>query len=91
VKKALLLSFLSLCIVQFHMHAVAADTVRPSAGSILYSEDGHRLGPVYKVTDDGAAELIIDNKLVIIPATSLALLDGKLTTHLSKSEVYKLK
>jgi hypothetical protein len=46
---------------------------------------------VYRVTGDGSAQLIVDGKLVTVPASTLSVVDGKLTTSLSKSEVRKLK
>jgi len=68
--------------------ATAAST--PTEGALLFSEDGHRLGAVYKVTDDGSAELIYEGKLVSIPAGTLSDVNGKLTTQLTKMQVYDL-
>jgi hypothetical protein len=69
--------------------AVAADVA--SEGKMLVSANGSRLGAVYRVTNDGSAQLIIDGKLVTVPAATLSIVDGKLTTSLSKSDVRKLK
>jgi hypothetical protein len=49
------------------------------------------LGSVYKVGADGSAQIIIDGKMVTIPASTLANVDGKLTTSLTKSEVLALR
>lgn len=57
-------------------------------GTMLYSQDGHRLGAVYKVGDDGSARLILEGKVVTIPADSLSNVGGKLMTTLTKSQVY---
>jgi hypothetical protein len=54
------------------------------------SANGSRLGTVYRVGPDGAAEIIIDGKLVSVPATTLSNVDGKLTTSMSKSEILAL-
>jgi hypothetical protein len=62
-----------------------------SKGTMLFSADGGRLGPVYRVTPDGSAQLIIDAKMVTIPASTIANKDGKLTTSLKKTEVLSLK
>lgn len=59
-------------------------------GKMLIGANGARLGPVYRVTDDGSAQIIIDGKLVTIPAATISMVDGKLTTSLSKSEVLGL-
>lgn len=70
--------------------AVAQDGVA-TKGKMLQSANGARLGSVYRVKDDGSAQLIIDGKMVTVPAATLSVVDGKLTTSLSKSEVRKLK
>ena len=60
-------------------------------GTMLFAADGGRLGPVYRVGSDGAAQLIIDGKMVSVPAATISSKDGKLTTSLKKSEVIGLK
>jgi hypothetical protein len=59
-------------------------------GSMLISANGSRLAQVYRVGPDGSAQIIIDGKLVTVPAASLSLSGGKLTTSLTKSEVLAL-
>lgn len=70
--------------------AVAGEAVA-EAGKMLVGAEGVRLGAVYRVTTDGSAQLIVDGKMVTVPASTLSVVDGKLTTTLSKSEVRKLK
>jgi hypothetical protein len=60
-------------------------------GKMLVASNGARLGAVYRVGADGSAQLIIDGKMVTVPANTLSLVDGKLTTSLSKNEVLALK
>jgi hypothetical protein len=71
--------------------AAAQTTVAAEKGKVVVSSNGSRLGSVYKVGADGAAQIIIDGKLVTIPASTLSNVDGKLTTSLSKSEVLSLR
>jgi hypothetical protein len=59
-------------------------------GKIVVASNGARLGTVYRVGSDGSAQLIIDGKMITIPASTLSNVDGKLTTSLSKSEVLAL-
>ena len=59
-------------------------------GKMLLASNGSRLGAVYRVTDDGSAQVIIDGKMVTVPANTLSVTDGKLVTSLSKAEVRKL-
>lgn len=68
----------------------AATAVVAEKGKMLVTSTGTRLGTVYRVGPDGAAQIIIDGKLVSVPASSLSNVDGKLTTSLSKSEVLAL-
>jgi len=57
---------------------------------MLVASNGSRLGIVYRVGPDGSAQIIIDGKLVSVPASTLSNVGGKLTTSLSKSEVLAL-
>lgn len=59
-------------------------------GSMLISANGSRLAQVYRVGADGSAQIIIDGKLVTVPASSLSVSGGKLTTSLTKAEVLAL-
>jgi hypothetical protein len=61
------------------------------AGKMLQASDGARIGAIYRVTDDGSAQVIVNGKMITVPAATLSVVDGKLTTSLSKSEVRKLK
>jgi hypothetical protein len=70
--------------------SAAATAAVAEKGKMLVSSNGSRLGTVSKVGPDGAAQIIIDGKLVNVPATTLSNVDGKLTTSLSKSEILAL-
>ncbi len=70
--------------------SAAATAAVAEKGKMLVSANGSRLGTVYRVGPDGAAEIIIDGKLVSVPATTLSNVDGKLTTSMSKSEILAL-
>jgi hypothetical protein len=60
-------------------------------GKMLVASNGARLGAVYRVTGDGSAQLIVDGKMVTVPASTLTVEDGTLKTSLSKTEVRKLR
>jgi len=76
--------------------AVAADqtagdkTLIAAKGQTLVASNGSRLGQVYRVGSNGAVQMIIDGKLITVPASTLSSVDGRLTTSLSKSEVLAL-
>jgi hypothetical protein len=59
-------------------------------GKMLVAANGARLGSVYRVGADGSAQLIIDGRMVSVPANTLSSVDGKLTTSLTKSQVLSL-
>jgi len=67
--------------------SAAATAAVAEKGKMLVSANGSRLGTVYRVGPDGAAQIIIDGKLVSIPASTLSNVDGKLTTSMSKSDI----
>jgi hypothetical protein len=60
-------------------------------GKMLVAANGARLGSIYRVGPDGSAQLIIDGKMVTVPASTLSVSDGKLATTLTKSEVLALR
>lgn len=65
----------------------AAGTVQVDAGKMLYSSTGHRIASVYRVTSEGNPQVILDGRLVTVPATTLSEVEGKLTTSLTKREL----
>jgi hypothetical protein len=62
-----------------------------SQGKVLVASDGSRLGVVYRVAPDGAAQIIIEGKLVTVPVSTLSNAEGKLKTSLTKNEVFALR
>jgi len=73
--------------------ASAKDDAAPAAaskGKMLVAADGARLGTVYRVGSDGAVQMIIDGKMVTVPASTLSSVDGRLVTSLSKKQVLAL-
>ena len=93
MKRVLLVLLLNACVA---LPTVAAEAGTDAAavvtkGTMLFAADGGRLGPVYRVTSDGSAQIIIDAKMVTVPAATISTKDGKLTTSIKKSEVIALK
>ena len=64
-----------------------AGPVSVSPGKMIYGANGRRIGAVYRVTAQGNPQLIIDGKLVTVPASTLSSVDGKVTTSLSKADI----
>jgi len=92
MKKLLVICLLAMAAAQApavsHANVAAGGTA--VEGTLLFSEDGHQLGPVYKVAEDGAAKLIVEGRMVTVPANTLSDAGGKLTTTLTKRQVYGL-
>ncbi|MDE2596812.1 MAG: hypothetical protein KGL44_08050 [Sphingomonadales bacterium] len=64
-----------------------APAVSVTAGKMIYGANGQRIAAVYRVTAAGAVQVILDGKLVTVPASSLSEANGKVTTTLTKSEL----
>jgi len=64
-----------------------APAVAITQGKMIYTSAGQRLAPVYRVNGAGDAQIILNGKLVTIPASTLSEAEGKLTTSLSRKEV----
>lgn len=67
--------------------AAQASQVAVSAGKMLYGGNGQRVAAVYRVTADGSPQVILNGKLVTVPASSLSEVNGKLTTSLTKRDL----
>ena len=84
-------SWVAVAMVAFVSLSAIAQEAVATKGKMLVSANGARLGAVHRVTGDGSARLIFDGKMVTVPVSTLSVVDGKLTTSLSKQEVRKLK
>jgi hypothetical protein len=67
----------------------AAAPVNVVAGKMLYSANGSRVASVYRVAADGKVQVIIDGRLITVPASTLSEVNGKVTTSLTKSELLR--
>lgn len=68
-----------------------AAPVQVNAGMMLYSTAGYRVAPIYRVTADGSPQLILNGRLVTVPASSLSEAEGKVMTSLTKAEIANAK
>lgn len=64
-----------------------AGNVAVNAGKMLYSSNGQRVAAIYRVTSEGNPQVILNGKLVTVPASTLSEVNGKVTTSLTKSEL----
>lgn len=64
-----------------------AGAVTVEVGKPLVDVEGKRIGAVYRVGADGAAQVIIDGKIYSVPAATLSVVDDKLVTSLKRKEV----
>lgn len=65
----------------------AAGSVALNAGKMLYASNGQRIAAIYRVTADGNPQVILNGKLVTVPASTLSDVNGKVTTSLSKADI----
>jgi hypothetical protein len=64
----------------------AAAAVQLKKGDVLYSSSGRRLGSVYRVTPEGDAQVIIQSRMVTVPAAVISEVDGKLVASVASSK-----
>ncbi|WP_404480913.1 hypothetical protein [Novosphingobium sp. BL-52-GroH] len=69
----------------------AASPVALNAGKMLYAADGYRIAPIYRVTAEGNPQVILNGRLVTVPASTLSDVSGKVTSSLSKKEIASAK
>jgi len=96
---ALIATVATLAIPSFAFAEEASQTVRAAtadaasvevnAGKMLYGANGNRVASIYRVDANGNPQLILDGKLVTVPASSLSVVGGKVTTSLTKRELLK--
>jgi hypothetical protein len=91
MRKLFILIAMALTFIQFNAVTHGAESAQAAAGMPLWSQDGHNLGRVYTVDKSGAVKVIIEGRLVTVPAATLQTNNGAVTTSLKKSEVYQLK
>ena len=65
----------------------ATAAVVATTGKMLYGPDGKRIAAIYRATANGDAQLIIESRLIVVPAATLSLVNGKLATSLTKAEI----
>lgn len=96
IRFAKIAAYVSLAVAVVPQVAAADDAVQLTSastiateykGKMLYTASGDRLAAVYRVGADGAAQIILNGKMVAVPAASLAAADGKLVTNLSKRDL----
>lgn len=62
-----------------------------SAGIMLYGDGGRRIANVYRVNENGDPQVILDGRMITIPASTLTDVDGKVTTSLTKREIARTR
>ena len=63
----------------------------PTPGKMLYATGGKRLAAVYRVATDGSLAIILDGKLVTVPASSLSVEGDKIVTSLTRKDLRTAK
>jgi hypothetical protein len=58
-----------------------------TSGKMLYGPDGHRIASIYRVTANGDAQIILNGRLLTVPAATLSGTTGKVATSLTKIEI----
>jgi hypothetical protein len=71
------------------VHAATEEgaTVEISSGKMLYGPNGRRIASIYRVTEEGDPQIILNGKMWTIPASTLSEADGKIMTTLTKRDI----
>ncbi len=69
----------------------AAAPVELNAGMMLYASNGYRIAPIYRVNAEGNPQVIMNGRLITVPASTVSEVEGKVTTSLSKKEIARAK
>lgn len=65
----------------------AAPAVEVKARKMLYDASGNRLAIIYRVTAEGNPQVILNGRMLTVPASTLSEMNGKITTSLTKAEI----
>lgn len=73
--------------------AASAQTAKVDvrSGRMIYGANGQRIASAYRVTENGTVQVILNSKLVSIPADTLSEVDGKVLTTLSKTDLTRAR
>ncbi len=86
---AILATLATFSLVPVAVHAEDAAPMKIAEGKMVYGANGQRLAPVYRVNSDGSVQLIMEGRLVTIPATVLSEVNGKLTSSENKGDLLR--
>ncbi|MDE2301319.1 MAG: hypothetical protein KGK11_02050 [Sphingomonadales bacterium] len=86
---AALATLATFALVPVAVHAQDGVPAKAAEGKMVYGANGQRLAPVYRVNGDGSVQLIMEGRLVTIPATVLSDVNGKLTSSENKAELLR--
>ncbi len=59
-------------------------------GQVVRDADMNKLGPVSKVQPDGSVQIIYEQHLITLPASTLSVVDGKAKTSLSRHDLTRM-
>lgn len=73
--------------------AASAQTAKVNvrAGRMIFGANGQRIASVYRVTDNGTVQVILNSRLVSIPTETLSEVNGRVTTSLTKAELSRVR
>jgi len=66
-----------------------AKPVKAEVGKNLYDASGKLIGEIYSVSAKGSVSVMLFDRIVTAPATSLSMVKNRITTSLTKDELAK--
>lgn len=65
----------------------AGPSVETKAGRMLFDSTGSAVGAIYRITAQGDPQLIVHGRFVTVPSTTITMVNGKLTTSRTRTEL----
>ena len=69
---------------------VEASASAAKAGQVIRDANNLKIGRVERVEKDGSVKVIYQSRMILIPANTLTVADGKVQTSLTRKEIGKL-
>ena len=84
---------IALSAAMFVAGAAVAQTAAPVAkrGDVVFDVDQRRLGTISRLGKDGSLQLIVGERIVVIPVDKVVVADKSVSTTLTKAEVERLR
>jgi hypothetical protein len=82
--------FIAVAALALAAPALAQDPASVHVGQVLRDSENNRLGEISRVESDGSVQIIYQQRLAMIPASTISIADGKPKTTLTRHDLAKM-